>query len=182
MRYAVARLEHFERLASREIIAQPATLHIPGSAALPYLTVGRAAITTAGLLAAHFHHCAKQVIALLVVLELLEERDLCQSVGDLCDPMPPQFIPQVSGQVSYRLRIAGTIATIEAAITNQIPFLSHIIYSSVKLLPRKVRLSAVRILFACTHRKVRLARNVHRLMARSCPIKTEWFISGAKLL
>ena len=96
MRYDVAQLEHFELLAPAEIMTLPAPFAPLGSAALPYLTVGRTAITAAGLLAAHLHHRAKQVVALLVVLEFLEERGLCQSISSLCGSVPPQFSSQVS--------------------------------------------------------------------------------------
>ena len=103
---AVVLFQERELFAGLEIGTLPAARESFLSATISYFAVGRPAIASAGLLAAHFHHCAQQVIALVVVLEFLEERHLCQHVSHLAEPVAPQFLSQVSRYICYCLRIA----------------------------------------------------------------------------
>ncbi len=93
---AVVLFQERELFAGLEIATQPAAIESFLSATISYLAVWRPAVASAGLLAAHFHHCAQQVITLVVVLEFLEERHLCQRISHLPEPVAPQFISQVS--------------------------------------------------------------------------------------
>jgi hypothetical protein len=92
----VVRFKEFELFASGEIVTLPAAVEAFFPAALPYLAFGWAAVASAGLFAAQFHHCAQQVIALVVILEFPEERHLCQHISHLAEPVVPQFLPKVS--------------------------------------------------------------------------------------
>jgi len=125
VRDAVARLKNFQLFASREVIALPAAFQPFLSRAASYLTLWRATITPAGFLAAQLHHRAQQVIAVIVVLELLEDRHLGHHIGHFAESVAPQLLSQVSGQIGHGLCIAGTIATMQSAIADQILLLGH---------------------------------------------------------
>ena len=77
MGHTVVHLEELELFAGGEIITLPAALEVILSTALSYLAIRWSAVASAGLPAAHFHHCTEQIIALIIVFEFLEERHFC---------------------------------------------------------------------------------------------------------
>ena len=109
---AVIRFEERERLAVRKIVALPAAIELLLSCAVSDLAIRGAAIAPAGFLASHLDHCSQQAIALIVVIEFLEEGHLRHHFRHLVEPMASEFLSQVSGQIRHRLRIAGAIPTI----------------------------------------------------------------------
>jgi len=80
---AVVGFEEFELFACGKFIALPAAGDFLFSAAISDFAVRGAAVTSTSLFAAKFYHQAQQAIALVVILELLEEGDLCQHRGHL---------------------------------------------------------------------------------------------------
>ena len=123
---AVIRFEERERLTGREIIALPAATKFLLSRTVSDLPIRWAAIAPAGPLAPQLHHRAQEAVALVVVLEFLEEGHVCHQFRHLVEPMPPEFFSQISGQIRHRLRVAGAIPAIQPAIADQILFLRHL--------------------------------------------------------
>lgn len=96
MGHTVVQLEELELFTGGEIITLPAALDVVLSTALSYLAIRWSTVASAGLFAAHLHHCAEQIIALIIVFEFLEERHFCQHIRHLTEPVVPQFLSQVS--------------------------------------------------------------------------------------
>ena len=57
MGHAMMHLKKLELFTGGEVVALPAALDVVLSAALSYLAIRWPAVTSAGLLAAHLHHC-----------------------------------------------------------------------------------------------------------------------------
>ena len=85
----MVRFENFELLTGRKIIALPAADELFLSSAVSYLAVGWATVTFTELFAAHLHHCAQQIIALVIILKFLEEWHLCKHVSHLIESVVP---------------------------------------------------------------------------------------------
>lgn len=72
---AVDWLEEVKFLAGFKIIALPAAFDSLLLAAFPHLAGRRASSAPARFLASYFYHCAKNIVALLVILENFKEWD-----------------------------------------------------------------------------------------------------------
>ena len=116
MRGPVHAAEEAVFLAVPELRALPAAVVTVLPRAVPDLARGVAAACLADFIAAQANHLPQYLVALWVLLECLEVRNLRQRARRLVEPHAAKLLAQVARQVGYLAGMVGAFGAVEAAV------------------------------------------------------------------
>jgi hypothetical protein len=108
--------EHIELGTRLEYLALPASVEVLLAAAIANLAGRRPSVTPAGPVAPQLQQATQHVVALWVLLEDLEDRDLRNHGRQRLEASFAQLFPQIARQIRDLLVVAHAVTTVEAAV------------------------------------------------------------------